>query len=138
MVVYVLLTCLIGLVLGIVLAVRTKKAPEVVYGRLDNAGQITNIILIPVYLILSPLYAFIGIISEPIIEGFITVFAFIASGISGAAGLICALGLGLSVSLRKKGHSKASFIIQFAGFVGIALTLLLYVIFVDVLFLPIN
>ena len=43
-----------------------------------------------------------------------------------SAALICGLGLGFSVALRKKGKSKLSFWVQFAGFVGIGLTVGLY------------
>ena len=42
---------------------------------------------------------------------------------------ICGLGLGFSVALRKKGKSKQSFAVQFAGVVGIGLSVLFYILF---------
>ena len=38
-----------AVVVHIVLAVGTKRAEGVVYGKLDKAGRITNLLLIPVY-----------------------------------------------------------------------------------------
>ena len=54
------------------------------------------------------------------------------------AALICALGLGFSVALRKKGHSKLSFAVQFAGVAAIALTVLLHSVCTGTLVKPLN
>ena len=59
---YTVLTALVGVVAGILLATRTKKVEGVIYGKLDKAGRITNIVMIPVYLFLSPFCMFIGMI----------------------------------------------------------------------------
>jgi hypothetical protein len=50
----------------------------------------------------------------------------------------CALGLGLSVALRKKGKSRLSFAAQFMGAAAILLSVLLYCIFVGSLISPLN
>ena len=50
---YFALVAIVGLIAGIVIAARSKKAEEVVYGKLDKAGIITNILLIPIYVIVS-------------------------------------------------------------------------------------
>ena len=42
---YYALVAIIGLVAGIVIAARSKKAEGVAYGKLDKAGKITNILL---------------------------------------------------------------------------------------------
>ena len=97
-----------------------------IYGKLDKAGRITNILLILVYLCLSPLYLFFGVISYPNYDGFLGILGWIVSIINASATLFCGLGLGFSVALRKKGRSKQSFIVQFAGVVGIGLTVGLY------------
>ena len=55
---YTVIEAIVGLVAGILLAACSKKADGVIYGRLDKAGRITNIILILVYACLSPLYLF--------------------------------------------------------------------------------
>ena len=123
---YAVIEAIVGVVAGILLAVCTKKADGVIYGKLDKAGRITNILLILVYLCLSPLYLFFGVISYPNYDGFLGILGWIVSIINASATLFCGLGLGFSVALRKKGRSKQSFIVQFAGVVGIGLTVGLY------------
>ena len=126
---YTVIEAIVGLVAGIVLAVRSKRAPHVTYGKLDKAGIVTNILLIPGYLCLSPLYLFLGMISSPAHKGFLGLVGWVVSILSASAALICGLGLGCSVALRKKGRSKLSFAVQFAGVAGIGLTVLLYSLF---------
>lgn len=129
MYIYTLLEALIAVVAGILIAACTKKAKHVSYGKLDKIGRITNILLIPIYLLLSPLYLFFGIISSPSYDGFLGVLGWIVSIIIASAALFCGIGLGLSVAFRKKGKSKLSFAVQFSGVLGIGLTLLLYMVF---------
>ena len=135
---YVVIEAIVGIVAGLLLAIRTKKSPDVTYGKLDKVGKITNIILIPIYTLVSPFYMFIGMISTPHKEGFLWLVGGILSIICGSAALFCGLGLGGSVALRKKGRSVLSFAVQFAGLVGIALTFLLYAAFVGTLLSPLN
>lgn len=126
---YTVIEAVAGVLAFILLAVCTKKAEGVVYGKLDKAGRITNILLIPVYLCLSPLALFLGMISSPRHDGFLGILGWIVSIIIASAALFCGLGLGLSVALRKKGKSKQSFIVQFAGVIGIGLCVGLYCLF---------
>ena len=135
---YVILEAIVGIVAGIVIATRTKKAESVTYGALDKAGRITNIVLIVTYACLSPFYMFIGMISEGYKDGFLGVLGWIVAVIIASAALISGLGIGASVALRKKGKSKLSFAVQFAGFIAIALTFILYALFVGVLICPLN
>ena len=123
---YTVIEAIVGLVAGILLAACSKKADGVVYGKLDKAGRITNILLILVYTCLSPLYLFFGMISSPRYDGILGILGWIVSVIIASAALFCGLGLGASVAFRKKGRSKQSFIVQFAGVVGIGLTVGLY------------
>ena len=58
--------------------------------------------------------------------------------IMASAALFCGVGLGLSVAFRKKGRSKLSFAVQFAGVVGIGMTLLLFFLFYGNLLSPLN
>lgn len=127
-----------GVIACILLAVCTKKADGVTYGRLDKAGRITNIILILVYLCLSPLYLFLGMIANPRYDGFWGVIGWIVAVIMASAALICGVGLGLSAAFRKKGRSKLSFAVQFAGVGGIGLTLILFFLFYGNLLRPLN
>lgn len=123
---YVITEAVLAIIGGIFLAASTKKAEGVVYGKLDKAGRIANILLILVYVVLSPLYLFLGMISSPRHDGLLGILGWIVSIIIGSAALFCGLGLGFSVRLRKQGKRKQSFWVQFAGFIGIGLTVGLY------------
>ena len=120
------------------MVVRTKKKEEVVYNKLDKAGQITNIVLTAIYAFLAPIYLILGFLSYPSQEGFLGVIGGIIAVINASTTLICSLSIGASVALRRKGKSKLSFAIQFFGFIAIILTISLYAIFVGDLLMSIN
>lgn len=126
---YTVVEAMVGIIAGLVIAIGTKKADGVIYGKLDKAGMITNILLIIVYACLLPLCLFLGMISNPQYDGFLGILGWIVAVVIASAALFCGLGLGFSVALRKKGRSKLSFAVQFAGVAGIVLTLALYFIF---------
>ena len=126
---YVVIEAIFGIIAGICIAVFTKKAEGVTYGKLDKIGIATNILLLLVYIRLCPVYLFLGMLSGPAYDGFLGLLGWIVSIINGSATLFVTLGLGFSVALRKKGKSKLSFIAQFAGLVGIGLTVGLYCLF---------
>lgn len=126
---YTVLEAIIAIVAGILLAVCTKKAENTIYNKLDKVGRITNILLIIVYVCLSPLYLFLGMISNPAYDGFLGLLGWIISIIIASAGFFCWSGLGLSVYLRKKGKSRLSFAAQFAGAAAIGITVAFYCIF---------
>ena len=126
---YTVIEAVIAIAAFILLAVCTKRTDGVVYGRLDKFGIVTNILLTIVYVCISPLYLFLGMISYPDHEGFLGLLGWIVSIINASAALFCGLGLGFSVSLRKKGKSKLSFAVQFAGVLGIGLTVGMYCLF---------
>lgn len=128
----------VAVIAGILLAVCTKKADGVEYGKLDKAGRVTNILLIPVYVCLLPLCLFLGMIANPQYDGFLGVLGWIVAIVMASAALFCGIGLGLSVAFRKRGKSKLSFAVQFAGLGGIGLTLLLFFVFYGNLLKPIN
>lgn len=135
---YVIIEALVGIVAGILLALCIKRSAGVKYGILDKIGRITNIVLIPVYVLSAPFYMFLGMICYPMHDGFQGILGWMVSIIAASAALICGLGLGGSVALRKKGKSVLSFIVQFAGLVGICLAFLLYAVFVGSLLAPLN
>ena len=126
MILYTLLEAIVGVIAGILLAACTKKAEGVVYGKLDKAGRITNILLLLLYICTSPLCMVFGFISLPRYEGILGILGWIVAFIIASATLFAGLGLGASVALRKKGESKKSFIVQFAGVAGVILTVGLY------------
>ena len=138
MFIYVVLALLVGVVGGIYLAVRTKKNEEVIYTGLDKAGKVTNIILTVIYTCLAPFYMFIGMICEPYQKGFMWFLGLIVALICASSPLIAGLSIGFSVALRKKGRKVFSFAVQFAGVIAIALTFILYAIFVGSLLSPLN
>ena len=138
MVIYTFITVLVGIIGGILIAVRSKRAEGVVYGKLDKAGRATNLFLAVVYVLTAPAYLFIGIISEPGGEGLLFIPSLIVSAITASTAIFCGFGLGFSVALRKKGKSKMSFAAQFAGIVGIAITVIFYAVFAGNLISSLN
>ena len=126
MTLYVIIEAILGIIGGILLASCTKKSEGVTYGKLDKAGRILNFVLIPVYAVSAPFYMFLGMISYPEYGGFLGILGWIVAVIIGSAALFSGLGLGASAALRKKGKSKLSFAVQFAGFAGIALMFLIF------------
>ena len=139
MYIYFAAVAIIGLIAGFVIAVRSKKVDGVVYGKLDKAGIVTNILLIPVYIIVTIFNFYIvmlGYIPEG--EGILGVLSWFAAIIGATGPALCGLGLGASVALRKKGKSKKSFWVQFAGIVGLGVTLLFFLLFCGNLFGSLN
>ena len=136
---YYMLAAIAGIVAGIVLAVRFKKADGVEYGKLDIAGRITNVLLIPVYAIATIFCLFVVMLGyDPEGEGILGIIAWILAIIGATGPALCGLGLGASVALRKKGKSGLSFWAQFAGVVGLGITILFFVLFCDNLFGSLN
>lgn len=127
-----------GVIAGILIAVRTKKDENVTCTRLDKAGRITNILLLLLYICLAPLYMFLAMIARPRYDGILGILGWIIAIIMGFAPLSCGLGLGFSAALRKKGKSRLSFAVQFAGVLGIAVNLILFFIFYGNLLRPLN
>ena len=139
MYIYCILAMIAGLVAGIVLAARSKKAEGVVYGKLDLAGRITNILLIPVYAIASIFCLFVVMLGYiPDGEGILAVAAWALAVIGATAPALCGVGLGASVALRKNGKSLPGFWAQFAGVAGLAVTILFFVLFNGNLFGSLN
>ena len=126
------------MIAGILIAVCTKRADDMTYGKLDKIGRVTNILLSLVYVCSSPLYLFLGMIANPRYDGLLGIMGWIVSIIMASAALFCGVGLGLSVAFRKRGKSKLSFAVQFAGVGGIALTVGLFFLFYGNLLRPIN
>ena len=135
---YTAIATIAGLIAGIILVACTKKAEGVTYGKLDKAGRITNIVLIPVYVVLSLVYIALTIFTSPAHDGFLGILSWLVCLIIAVAPASCGLGLGLSASLRKKGRSKQSFIAQFAGIAGCALGIVLFVVFYGNLLASLN
>lgn len=139
MYIYFIFAAIAGLVAGIVIATRSKKAEGVVYGKLDNVGKVTNILLIPVYAIVSIFCWFVVLLGYiPDGEGILAVVAWVAAIIGATGPALCGLGVGASVAFRKKGKSKLSFWAQFAGVAGLAVTILFFVLFRGDLFGSLN
>ena len=135
---YTIIEAIVAVIAGILIAVCTKKADGVVYGKLDKIGRITNLILLLFYVGFSGVYLFLGMIARPNYDGFLGTLGWIVSVIMASTALVCGIGLGLSVAFRKRGKSKLSFDIQFAGLGSIGLTIILFFLFYGNLLKPIN
>ena len=135
---YTAIGAIAAVIAGLWIAVRTKKADGVIYGKLDKAGRITNVLLLLIYIGLAPVYLFLGMISSPDHNGLLGILGWVVSIINASASLFCGFGLGFSVALRKKGKSKLSFAVQFAGIIGIGLTVGMYCLFAGNLLSPLN
>jgi cytochrome bd-type quinol oxidase subunit 2 len=135
---YTTIEAVVAIIAAILLAVCTKKADGVTYGKLDKAGRITNILLLLFYIGFSYVFLFLGMIARPGYDGFLGILGWIVSIIMASTALFCGLGLGLSVAFRKKGKSKLSFAVQFAGVGGMALAVILFFLFYGNLLKPIN
>lgn len=135
---YTVLAAVAGVVLGLWLAIGTKKSADVTYGTLDKIGRITNIVLLVLYGCTAPFYMFLGMICSPVHDGFLGLVGWAVSIVCASAALICFSGLGASVALRKKGKRVFGFVVQFAGVVSIGLTVLLYMLCVGNLLNTLN
>ena len=71
---------------------------------------------------------FIGMICSPARDGFMGVVGWIVSILIASATMLCGLGLGASVALRKKGKGRMSFAIQFLGVVAMILAAVLFAV----------
>ena len=138
MVLYTTVEAIVAVVAGILIAVCTKRADGVIYGRLDKIGRVTNVLLLLVYVGFAYVYLFLGMIAAPRYDGFPGVLGWIVSVIMASAALFCGIGLGLSVAFRKKGRSKQSFAVQFLGVAGIGFTVILFFLFYGNLLRPLN
>ena len=135
---YTAIEAVLAVIAGILIAACTKRTEGVTYGKLDKIGRITNILLLLFYVGFSFFYLFLGMIANPRYDGFLGILGWIVSVIMASAALFCGIGLGLSVAFRKRGRSKLSFAVQFAGVGGIALTAGLFFLFYGNLLRPIN
>ena len=139
MYIYFALAAIAGLIAGVVIAKRSKKVEGAIYSRLDKVGIITNILLVPVYTIASIFCLFIVMLGYiPDGEGILAVVAWILAIIGASGSALCGIGIGASAALRKKGKSKLSFLVQFAGVAGLAITILFFVLFCGNLFGSLN
>lgn len=126
---YTVIEAILGIIVGIAIAKCTAKYSYVSYGFFDKLGRVTNVLLLLVYVCLSPFYMFLGMISAPAHDGILGIVGWAVSILAASAAFFCSLGLGLSVSLRKRGETGRSFLVQFLGLAAIGLTVLIYVLF---------
>ena len=127
---YFIVAAIAGIVAGIIIAARSKKTEGVVYGSLDKVGIVTNILLIPVYAILSAYFFFLVMLAmNPESEGFLGIISRILSIVCASSPALCGLGLGASVAWRRNGKSTRSFWVQFAGIAGFAAVMLIFLVF---------
>ena len=129
LVVYAAVCAIVSLIAGVILAARAKKVEGVVYSKLDQVGKITNIVLIPVYFFIALFFTAMSMFCSPDYDGFLGILGWIVCVLIASTPLFGGIGLGFSVALRKKGESKKSFAVQFAGCASAVISLLLIVAF---------
>ena len=135
---YTTIEAVVAVVAGVLIALCTKKADGVTYGKLDKIGRVTNILLLLFYVGFSYVYLLLGAIARPSYDGILGILGWVVSIIMASAALFCGIGLGLSVAFRKRGKSRLIFAVQFAGVGGIALTFILFFLFYGNLLRPLN
>jgi hypothetical protein len=128
MTIYTFLSALLGVILALLLAIRTER-DHFKYVALDKFGVFTNILLLIIHTCIAPFFMFIGMICYPAHEGNLGIAGWIVSIFIASATMFSYLGLGISVALRKKGKSKASFYAQFLGIAATAIAFTLFVAF---------
>lgn len=119
-----------GIAAGAAIALGARPAEHPEPNSLALATRICSICLIPVYAVLClPSVVLAGITDTSLQAGPGTqILAVVVAVLAGAAPLYCGVGLGLSAALGKKGRGRAAFRMQFAGFAGIAFSLLVLVL----------
>ncbi len=130
MFIYIIAEAIVGIIAGLVLAIASKKSEDITYTKKDKIGRVTNIVLLLIYICLLPLCVGLGFFSFPNHDGFLRILGWIVAGIIASYPFFACLGLGLSVRFRKKGKSKLSFRVQFAGLISAIVSVGFYVIFV--------
>ncbi len=111
-----------------------KKRPEGIgnaNGKLDAAGFITNILLGLLYLPLSIISYFFGMVSESFMEGTTPMQDFLCDSITILGVLTPVVAFGgilCSALLRKQKRSSLSFLTQFAGLIHLGFCICLIVI----------
>ena len=135
---YAIIAAIAAVVAGIILAACTKKAEGLVYGKLDKAGRITNVLLIPIYAFTALFCIALSLFSNPAYDGFLGFLGLLVAILVASTPLFCGVSLGISAKLRKKGKSRASFAVQFAGLAGAVISIALYMVCYGNLLKPLN
>lgn len=135
---YSVLTVPAGILAALLIALLTKKAENVTYTGLDNASRFFNVLMAIVYACMAPMIILLGSLSEPAQTGIAGIIGRILGILIASAPLLCGVGLGLSVALRKKGKTKAGFAVQFIGAASIVLSIVLYAVFAGSLLQTLN
>jgi hypothetical protein len=133
MFIYTIIEGAVGVVALILFEIFTRKKDDVVYNKLDRLGRILNVVLLAVYVGLSPFYGYLGMISYPCHTGLLGAIGWGIAIVNASAAFFCDLAIGFSIVLRRKGKSKLSFAVQFTGFIAIALTVSMYFLFAGTL-----
>jgi len=121
-----------GIIVGLIIVFCNRKKDNITYKLLDKISIGTNIVLVPLYLVLSFLIAFLASIPDPEHSGFLGILGWIGAVLIAAAPVGFGAAIGASTALRRKGKTVAGFLMQFAGLVAFGLSLLLFVVFDEI------
>lgn len=129
---YTVIEAIIAVIAGILIAICTKKTEGVTYNKLDKIGQVTNILLCLFYIGFSFFYLFLGMIANPLYNGFLGFLGWIVSIIMASAALFCGIGLGLSVAFRKRGKANRALPYSLQVLRALVLQLLYFSFFMEI------
>ena len=112
-----------------VLAVwKIRKRKEYQYSMLDTSGIILNVVLVVmIYPPLSVVCGLLGLYQEAT-EPFAVFLEDTAIALGSLMPAVCVAGIGASIILRRKERPGLSFLVQFAGGVWFAITMILAVL----------
>lgn len=124
---YGMLFMVAGVAAGVLIAVLSKRDVTVAHKPSDWICVVCNIVLIPVYFMLSLLFLFMGGITEAASNATAmqVILCNVVAFVIAAVPVYCGVSLGLSAAFGKKGKRTAAFMVQFAGFAGMILVVIL-------------
>lgn len=137
-----LIATVVGVIIGVAVLLCAKKSPALHPSKdeegLKKTQHLIGVLLIPTYVVISPFAWFLALVSEAYQDGFLGVLGWIVAVIISIAPLFFGSGLGFAYSLNRKGKIKAAFFVQLAGLAAVALSFVLYAVFVGSLLTPLN
>lgn len=126
----------IGAAIALLIILRTEKVPGAGKGEFDKISIVLNIFLALVCSLLCAFPMFYGMIVAPHhgVTFIQTLLGYLFSALIMAAPVYCYLPLAFSAALRRKGHSKKGFYVQFLSLLGIVFPMIISVVLAIVRF----
>lgn len=134
-----LASTVLGLACGLYFILRARQInPANNLTNIDILTKILNVVVTVMYAMATPMMWFLAMVSEAYNDGFLGFLGWMIAGLIWIVPFFFGFGVGLSVLLRRRGKSIPAFFAQFTGFAAIAVSFLLYALFVGTLLSPLN